>query len=61
MSDELEKPLWAVRTSLKSGDYDGVDIMRAWLTIDRVEELEAENKWIKKHNLTCVDKKEQSK
>jgi hypothetical protein len=28
--------LQALRTKLKTGDYDGADIMRAWLAIDEL-------------------------
>ena len=38
--------LRALRVRLKSGEYDGTDIMRAWLAIDRLlDELERECVW----------------
>jgi hypothetical protein len=41
MNTEREpRELSAVRQNLKSGEYDGVDIMRAWLAIDKLMELQ---------------------
>lgn len=31
-----------LRVALKSGEYDGTHIMRAWLLVDKVKELEAD-------------------
>jgi hypothetical protein len=38
----MEEPrsLDLVRTNLKTGNYDGVDIMRAWLAIDELKALQ---------------------
>lgn len=33
-----------LRVALKSGEYDGTHIMRAWLLVDKVKELEEELK-----------------
>lgn len=46
-----------LRVALKSGEYDGTHIMRAWLLVDKVKVLEAKLdkakealKWIAKVN-----------
>lgn len=31
-----------LRTKLKNGEYDGVDIMHAWLAIDELRQVRAE-------------------
>lgn len=36
------KNLDAVRNNLKCGEYDGTDIMRAWLAIDELQTLRTE-------------------
>jgi hypothetical protein len=38
-----DEELAGLRIRLKSGDYDGVDIMHAWLAVDELRELRA---WI---------------
>ena len=34
-----KEDLSVLRSNLKSGEYDGVDIMKAWLAIDELIEL----------------------
>ena len=41
--------LLALRTRLKVGEYDGNDIMQAWIAIDRIAELEAQLKHAEGH------------
>jgi len=36
-----DEELAFLRTKLKNGEYDGVDIMHAWLAIDELRELRA--------------------
>ena len=36
--------LKAVRTRLKTGNYDGTDIMAAWIAIDELEQLQQQVK-----------------
>ena len=40
-AERIEK-LNALRVRLKTGEYDGNDIMQAWIAIDRIAELEAQ-------------------
>ena len=43
--------LKSLRVNLKNGEYNGVDIMRAWLVIDRLIKSEAENEALKADNV----------
>ena len=40
----MNEDLLVLRSRLKMGEYDGNDIMQAWIAIDRIMELEAECK-----------------
>ena len=66
MADDLEQRLRSLRVVLKSGDYDGGDLMRAWCCMSdaadeiqrlraEVERLEAESAraW-RERNIACA-------
>ena len=50
----MNEDLLVLRTRLKMGEYDGNDIMQAWIAIDRIAELEANVKTLRKSGIGLI-------